>query len=223
VNERTQIGIESHGTVLRRYRDSSLSAPTSNHLGGRLASLLLPGAFAFSAVVGGTSAHVTKLQDFDHAKATTYQVNPWLDSVSSTADYPLPPEVRPSPGESAIAMTVRSFRERSGLSWNELSNALGVSRRTLYNWSIGSSVSAVHAQSLGAFATVLGDLDVGDPKLTRAALLAPQPEGQSAYERFRSERYLTRRPLPELPQSRLMKTQPDGPDVSGDLTDFEPI
>src|SRR5262249_58463749 len=72
-----------------------------------------------------------------------------------------------------LAKSVRSLRDRTGLTWDELAHLFGVSRRTLYNWSTGGKVSASHAQSIAAVVSAVHHLDTGNPQLTRSKLLAP--------------------------------------------------
>ena len=67
--------------------------------------------------------------------------------------------------------TIRDVQARSGLTWKQLAKAIGVSRRTLYVWANGGTMSALHSERLAKFETLVRKYDTGDPAATRFALL----------------------------------------------------
>ena len=70
------------------------------------------------------------------------------------------------------AMAVRSLKARSGLTWEQLAQALGVSRRSVHGWAAGTRLTAGHAEAFSALELLVADNEVqGDPPATRAALL----------------------------------------------------
>jgi DNA-binding transcriptional regulator YiaG len=94
---------------------------------------------------------------------------------------------------------IQDIQTRSGLTWQQLSKALGVSRRTLYLWSKGGSVSAMHIESLTKFESLVRRYDAGDPSTTRLALLRSSVNGVSAFDRFRVERDQDNPEITDLP------------------------
>lgn len=73
--------------------------------------------------------------------------------------------------EPAPVGVLRRVKQISGLTWEELSKALSVSRRTLHNWDAGTEVSQKHLQHLHRLAGVLERLDRGNPVYLRNLLL----------------------------------------------------
>ncbi len=87
-------------------------------------------------------------------------------------------------GTSPTADAVRRIRASSGLTWDELGRALGVSRRAVHAWANGGRLNQVHAARLGALAELVEGLGEETPERARAALYAPGPGGLSPYQLF---------------------------------------
>lgn len=104
---------------------------------------------------------------------------------------------------------VRAIHERSGLTWQQLAKALGVSRRTLHFWANGGSMSARHSELLSSFETLVGTYNQEDPGSTRLALLRSQADGISAFDRFRIHRDQNVPPInrPVLSAAELLSTR----------------
>jgi DNA-binding transcriptional regulator YiaG len=94
---------------------------------------------------------------------------------------------------------IQDIQTRSGLTWQQLSKALGVSRRTLYLWSKGGAVSAMHSESLTKFESLVRRYNTGDPSTTRLALLRSSATGVSAFDHFRIERDQDKPEITDLP------------------------
>jgi transcriptional regulator with XRE-family HTH domain len=92
-------------------------------------------------------------------------------------------------------LMVRNLQLRSGLTWNELARALGVSRRAVHHWAAGSRLSERNAQRVEEFARLVTRFQGATPDLTRGGLLAPGPDGRSALTAF-SEQSQPHRPIP---------------------------
>ena len=84
----------------------------------------------------------------------------------------------------ATAGAVRELRARSGLTWDELARAFGVSRRTVHAWANGTRLNQAHATRLSTTAELIDGLPQGNPERARAALHAPGPGGISPYQRL---------------------------------------
>ncbi len=102
------------------------------------------------------------------------------------------------------------LRARSGLTWNELSSALGVSRRALHHWTKGQRISGFHIQRLEELVRLINKTACGDRDQTRAKLLIPRDDGQSLLSQFAQASKLPR----SVPISHL---------TLGDFFDAEPL
>jgi transcriptional regulator with XRE-family HTH domain len=92
---------------------------------------------------------------------------------------------RPS-GQTDFAIAVKELRSRSGLTWQELADAIGVSRRAVHHWASGARVSAAHARLIQELAELVEEASAPTSVETRAQLLAPQTSGLSALAAFRA-------------------------------------
>lgn len=115
-------------------------------------------------------------------------------AVTASAAHARPAEVLAAPAAApdpaAEASLVKWIKEQSGLTWDQIAGALGVSRRTLHFWANGARVSADNAEALHAFAAVVRAAAGGSPAATRSALLATGDDGLSTVGRFRHEQFL---------------------------------
>lgn len=85
---------------------------------------------------------------------------------------------------SATAEAVKRLRVRSGLTWDELARAFGVSRRTVHAWASGTRMNQVHAERLSVLARIIDGLAADDPARARAEFHAPAADGVSLYQRL---------------------------------------
>jgi DNA-binding transcriptional regulator YiaG len=134
--------------------------------------------------------------------------------VSDLEEVPLP----------ELAKSVRSLHQRSGLTWDELAKIFGVTRRSLYNWSIGGQVSAANARAIAEVIRSLHEIDAGDPKITRSRLLAPTENGATLYARLIQQRRRTSHPPASVySPDQLLGARYDTPDQTGKVVDFDPL
>lgn len=82
----------------------------------------------------------------------------------------------------ATAEAIQRLRAQSGLTWDEIARAFGVSRRTVHAWATGSKLNQEHSARLSVLAQAVDRLDAGSSQLTRAAFHAPEPNGLSPYQ-----------------------------------------
>lgn len=194
-----------------------MGGSTSNRLLPRIGPALLPAFISIPILTGATSlpAH---LELISHP----HSVVALRSSVAESHGGLVSREIEENLPD--LARSVRALRQRSGLTWDELARIFGVTRRTLYNWSIGGQVSAAHAQALARVITRVHEVDAGDPKLTRSRLLAPTDSGSTLYTRLAQQRELgvtTEEPVYRPDQ--LLAARHDTPDQTGAITDFEPL
>jgi DNA-binding transcriptional regulator YiaG len=203
----------------------TLGGPSTDYLGGSTSNLLLPKIgpallppfISIAILTGGTSlpAHLETPrlpQSIIALRVTESEPHDILHNERTE-------EVLPD-----LARSVRSLRQRSGLTWDELARIFGVTRRSLYNWSIGGQVSAAHAQTLARVIAVVHGVDAGDPKLTRSRLLAPTESGATLYTRLAQQRgSVASAGGPIYRPDQLLDARYDTPDQTGEITDFEPL
>jgi DNA-binding transcriptional regulator YiaG len=196
---------------------------TSNQLISRVAPALLPPIFTIALLAGGTSmpAHVEPVRS---SQSATYGALPSrVERVTDTSreqsigdqdEAPLPD----------LAKSVRSLRQRSGLTWDELARIFGVTRRTLYNWSVGGQVSAVNARAIAEVVRLVHEVDSGDPKTTRSRLLAPMQNGATLYAKLIQPKQSIPNPsVPAYSPDQLLAARHNTPDHTGKVIDFEPL
>jgi hypothetical protein len=94
------------------------------------------------------------------------------------------PAAHPEPSATATATAIRRLHEVSGLTWDELARAFGVSRRTVHAWANGSKLNQTHSERLSAVARLIDSVATDSPPRTRAALHAPTSAGESPYQRL---------------------------------------
>jgi DNA-binding transcriptional regulator YiaG len=82
---------------------------------------------------------------------------------------------------------IQFVRERSGLTWEQLSKVFGVSRRAVHLWSSGKPMNAKHEELLFSLANLVRDLPGASPQERRSLLLRPSPEGPSIYDQLRMD------------------------------------
>ena len=69
----------------------------------------------------------------------------------------------------SAAGLLEGVRSRSQLSWGQIANTLGVSRRTVHNWLLGAAIAPGNLQRLLDFSALVGRMDRGDPGDVRIA------------------------------------------------------
>lgn len=195
---------------------------TSNQLPLRVAPALVSPLLTFALLTGGISptGHSEPLR---LSQSATYgHVASPIQSVDRVAaENPVRDEEEALPD---LAKSVRSLRQRSGLTWEELARIFGVTRRTLYNWSIGGQVSAANAQAIAEVIGSLHDIDSGDPKTTRSRLLAPAEDGATLYARLiRQRRQAPIDTALVYSPDQLLGARYDTPDQTGKVIDFDPL
>jgi DNA-binding XRE family transcriptional regulator len=81
---------------------------------------------------------------------------------------------------------VRALHDRSGLTWEEIADLLGVKRRSVHFWAKGQPISATNARHVNELWQLVVALDLGDPQATRGELLSPDERGHSPIHAFRA-------------------------------------
>ena len=130
---------------------------------------------------------VVVLADFLPAPATanTYELPGLLVRTAAGPDGQLSPAAAESTGEA-----IMEIRQRSGLTWEELSELFKVSRRSVHHWANGKPLAAGHERTLRRMLAAVRHLDRGNQAGTRALLLAIDPSrGASAFDLLKDGRF----------------------------------
>lgn len=132
------------------------------------------------------------------------------------------------------ATTLAELRRRSGLTWEQLGELFGVSRRSAHFWASGRPMSTEHLAHLYQVVEVVRRLDRGEPSATREALLAPLSGGPTPYALMTEGRFdaclaslasiapASRPPRPRLAPEELARRRAVAPDVAL-ATSWEPL
>lgn len=72
----------------------------------------------------------------------------------------------------ATSRAISELRRTSGLTWEQLGQLFGVSRRSVHFWASGRPMNAVHERRLFEILDIVRQADHGDARRNRAALLA---------------------------------------------------
>lgn len=82
--------------------------------------------------------------------------------------------------------TVEWLHENSGLTWDQIARALGVSRRSVHLWASGGRVSSRNAEHLASMYAAVREVDAPHARARRDALLAHRSGRMSIYDEIAS-------------------------------------
>lgn len=102
------------------------------------------------------------------------------------------------PDVASAAEQVRTLRDASGLTWDQLARLFGVSRRTIHNWASGARLSALHAEALGQVTALLAARRNNTAAENRSWLLMSDGGNRSVFDEIRSALSARRTPIDEL-------------------------
>jgi hypothetical protein len=143
-----------------------------------VAGFLCAATMATSTFVGSSIANAASLAEQTTAPITSDFGS--ADPVESTdmrkADLPL---------ESADL--VKMIHDESGLTWEQLSKAFNVSRRSVHLWASGGRINARHSEMIMRLAQLVRSAPVREPSLVRTWLYASEPGSRSPMEEFRDQ------------------------------------
>jgi len=92
-----------------------------------------------------------------------------------------PPSLGIKDDTTATSM-VHELRRKSGLSWDQVSRILGVTRRTVHNWAAGTEISAKNHEQLGQILSAIRYVDRGTADDNRSLLLGVSTSGATPFE-----------------------------------------
>jgi len=152
-----------------------------------VASVLVAGTVASTGA--GISAQEAPRQDVTAPQriiliGTDRTTSTYSIVLNNTFENPQAVEIPPF--TSNLAEAVKSLREESGLTWDQLGRLFGVSRRAMHLWANGGRMNAAHAEALSVILRAVRGLPGSGNIDPREALLTPGVEGRSLYDEFRN-------------------------------------
>ncbi|MGE3536374.1 MAG: XRE family transcriptional regulator [Candidatus Tectimicrobiota bacterium] len=88
------------------------------------------------------------------------------------------------PAAPTAQSALMELRRLSGLTWDQLAQLFGSTRRSLHFWASGKPLSAAHEAQLSRLLALMRRLDRGSPQANRALLLGLQPDGSLPFARL---------------------------------------
>lgn len=158
-------------TRLRTSADGRLGSPR------RLSVIIIGGALA----IPGTSSaqpNTPWSEEYEHTDGPTTG-GLTFETTSTTSEEP--------PTEQT-GLAVSELRRLSGLTWSQLGQLFGVSRRSVHFWASGKAMNATNLERLMRTLEVIRDSDRGDAHTNRAALFE-RAEGVSPFDLLVEQRY----------------------------------
>ncbi len=146
--------------------------------------IIVAGAMGLS---GTSSASADTLWMGTHETSTSAHnsSNAGLSVTKESSFSPTPQRAR-FETPAAVLMTIRRL---SGLTWEQLSRALGVARRSLHFWAGGKPVSSTNHERLGRMLAVLHEVDRGSARANRTLLLTAVESGEVALDLLAEQRF----------------------------------
>ena len=131
------------------------------------------------STAGTSSAGPTTIWEapYIHNVDTTVSGSNWSLSESRTANRP-----------QATRKAVSELRRISGLTWEQLGQLLGVSRRSIHFWASGKPLNASNERRLMRVLDIVRVADRGSARSTRAAMMDAS-QGTSAFDMLAAQRF----------------------------------
>jgi len=119
-----------------------------------------------------------------------------LDGLSATSAAPALVIVEPDICDQKTANELLfELRRLSGLSWDQIAELCGVSRRSVHFWASGKPISKSNHRRLGSLVSVMRHVDRGYGELNQQLLLAPGDGGRTLLELLAAEEFELARSL----------------------------
>ena len=158
------------------FMSSLFCTPTSGRaLASHRVSFAHAGALTFCLTFGGMSSPAT---------ASTYQIHIPSERTSSGPARP----VFEAPTETA-ASAMMEIRRRAGLTWDEMANLFGVTRRSVHHWANGNAVNSKNEQAIRQTLAIVRRLDRGASGDTKALLFTAGADSLTVIDLLRDGRF----------------------------------
>lgn len=94
-----------------------------------------------------------------------------------------------NPATTSPSTAIVELRRRSGLTWEQLARLLGVAPRSVHFWASGKPLNAAHEERLGRVLAVIRQIDQGQARATRAALMTAASDGVMPFDLLMTDRF----------------------------------
>lgn len=111
-----------------------------------------------------------------------------VDGTTSGRDTTEPGQLRVESTNEATRMALTQLRRISGLTWEQLGQLFGVSRRSVHFWASGKPLNAEHEAQLLQVLDIVRTADRGNSRETRTALFEVK-QGISAFDLLLAKRF----------------------------------
>lgn len=111
----------------------------------------------------------------------------WTDALTTapqTSSGAVTNPATPPPSAAIIEL-----RRRSGLTWEQLARLFGVAPRSVHFWASGKPLNAAHEERLGRVLAVIRQIDQGQARATRAALMTAASDGVMPFDLLLTDQF----------------------------------
>jgi len=129
-------------------------------------------------------------------------------SRGTSAGHPVVAMVNEAPPATSADAAIGEVRRLSGLTWEQLAELLGVSRRTLHFWASGKPMNAPNEERLHQLLGLLRAMDLGAADYNRAALLVPDAAGMRPFDMVAADEFEAARRVLGLGDTRRLTLRP---------------
>lgn len=93
------------------------------------------------------------------------------------------------PATTTPSRAIVELRRRSGLTWEQLARLFGVAPRSVHFWASGKPLNAAHEERLGRVLAVIRQIDQGQARATRVALMTAASDGVMPFDLLMTDRF----------------------------------
>lgn len=135
-----------------------------------------------SAIAAATRDQWAPLGERARAWSVTYEstAQSTVEIVTSTRSSAAIDEAKPVDA----SVRLEQLKDTTGLTWDQIARAFGVSKRAVLHWKSGGSMSSGHEERLASLLSDLHHAGVTDPEAGRAWLMTLGPDGMSPWQQW---------------------------------------
>lgn len=144
-------------------------------------------ALAGTLLVPGTTQAVTppaptRILDYGWTTQSSSRGGGIRPAVWSGAQTATPQSEKADESEAQTSEQLKWLHAESGLTWDQISRVIGVSRRAIHLWAGGARVTPANVQRVATLAGVIRDLPESNPQARLSRLFAPRAGRMSLYD-----------------------------------------
>ncbi len=174
-------------SIETRSREASASIGTSGMgtlrgISGGVKVVLLGGSLFLGVSTGDIPYVVSDLGNELVIEATSSRTFVDYDDLARAL-------VIPSRYSVANQAAIHELRHRSGLTWDQVADLMGVSRRSVHLWASGRELSARNQEHLHRVLAAVRAVDHGSAGATRSALFATDSAGTNVFDLLKARQH----------------------------------